>query len=192
MQSSWNEELVGSPIAHSHWLCLWSVLKSGRPEAFFPTSTFDSQPFLLLWSECLCCPQIPYVKTLIPKAAILVSVAFERCLSHEGGTLTNGLVPCERLQRLPSPLLPVRASREACSAEETLTWPCWNQDPGLTRLQHCEKGMFISCSVWGSVVFCYSSLNGLRYRPTDARDQQSDWGKKSSLFLKNCFLVLVP
>ena len=44
----------------------------------------------LLRSEYLCPPQNSYVEILMLDVMVLVSGAFGRCLSPEGGTLING------------------------------------------------------------------------------------------------------
>lgn len=45
----------------------------------------------LLWSECVCLPQILMLVILMLNVMALKGEAFERCLGQEGGALVSGI-----------------------------------------------------------------------------------------------------
>ena len=46
---------------------------------------------VLLWSECLCVPQIHMLKSYSPRMMVLGGGAFGRCLGHKGRALMSGI-----------------------------------------------------------------------------------------------------
>lgn len=119
----------------------------------------------LVWSERLCPPKIHMLKLNSPCNTIKGGV-FRRQLGCEGSALMNEINAF--IKRPLQPLLPCKDKARMCDLGSREQAPkrrgiCWHLDFGNPQCSELWAIKFCCLYITQLKVFCYSSLNKLRY-----------------------------